>query len=278
MTSPHSTGSTASTPRRQPEHEDLSSTRYFGGHELEHTADSASLYAIQQQPVVSHPYASCGIKLQPQNTFQLKDSSTPAYSVVTESQFQSEVNRDARELHSAAGRREDILAYSVGHDDSSFSEYQLNPDLEVCQLRVQGPPPPPVKVGAPPDLSEVPAPRVEQSDLFTGTSQAYGGEPTNQGGGYFTRRQDLASHRQPVESDQEVDEHQFGDYRVDVLSPSLQQMGLRQLGVLFKARGRHIAELTQQISAQAEDNERHVGILRHEKVHVHAYTVHCNLS
>ena len=69
-----------------------------------------------------------------------------------------------------------------------------------------------------------------------------------------------------------------GSRELDVLSPSLQQMGLRQLGVLFKVRGRHIAELTQQISAQAEDNERHVGILRHEKVHYYCVRSACTCT
>ena len=116
----------------------------------------------------------------------------------------------------------------------------------------------------------------EKSDVFAGTSQAYGA-PTNMHihEGYFTGRSNASNHKPALESLMVAnhDEHQDQDpatnvasRELEVLSPSLQQMGLRQLGVLFKARGRHIAELTQQISAQAEDNERHIGILRHEKV------------
>ena len=41
---------------------------------------------------------------------------------------------------------------------------------------------------------------------------------------------------------------------------------LRHLEVLHKAQGRRIAELTQQMTFQADDAERHVRILRHEKV------------
>ena len=126
----------------------------------------------------------------------------------------------------------------------------------------------------------------EKSDVFAGTSQAYSA-PTNgqhhvhvHEEGYFIRPPNALSREPALESLYTVANHHEGERydrqeqdlpattrEMDVLSPSLQQMGLRQLGVLFKARGRHIAELTQQISAQAEDNERHVGILRHEKVH-----------
>ena len=122
----------------------------------------------------------------------------------------------------------------------------------------------------------------EKSDIFAGTSQAYGGATTEHREHYAQPRSGL-SHEPlpppPVALERIVDdcchgneeEYQLSDARLDVLSPSLQQMGLRQLGILFKARGRHIAELTQQISAQAEDNERHVRILRQEKVHVQMY-------
>ena len=114
----------------------------------------------------------------------------------------------------------------------------------------------------------------EQSDIFAGTSQAYGDYN-------YHMEKNFTQHISPSEEQPvslEANHHHRhhreeywvsdDDGRLDVLSPSLQQMGLRQLGVLFKARGRHIAELTQQISAQAEDNERHVRILRQEKVHV----------
>ena len=125
----------------------------------------------------------------------------------------------------------------------------------------------------------------EKSDVFAGTSQAYGA-PTNiqhahnvHEEGYFIRQPNVLNHEPALESltvasheggyqDQDPIATTAGSRELDVLSPSLQQMGLRQLGVLFKARGRHIAELTQQISAQAEDNERHVGILKHEKVSI----------
>ena len=119
------------------------------------------------------------------------------------------------------------------------------------------------------------APR-EKSDVFAGTSQAYGA-PTNVHihEGYFTGHSNALNREPALESLMVANHDEYQDHdpatnvasrELEVLSPSLQQMGLRQLGVLFKARGRHIAELTQQISAQAEDNERHIGILRHEKV------------
>ena len=116
----------------------------------------------------------------------------------------------------------------------------------------------------------------EKSDVFAGTSQAYS-SLSNVHEGYFNGHPN-ALIREPRLDSLTVanhDEHQDQEdptatagssSELDELSPSLQQMGLRQLGVLFKARGRHIAELTRQISAQAEDNERHIKILRHEKV------------
>ena len=125
----------------------------------------------------------------------------------------------------------------------------------------------------------------EKSDVFAGTSQAYGAPINIQHAhnvheeGHFIRQPNVLNREPALESlmvanhegeyqDQDPIATTAGSRELDVLSPSLQQMGLRQLGVLFKARGRHIAELTQQISAQAEDSERHVGILRHEKVSI----------
>ena len=116
----------------------------------------------------------------------------------------------------------------------------------------------------------------ERSDVFAGTSQAYMYNPSTEHREYFSHQTGPSSYQPALEvvvDNHCEEEYQLRGERLDVLSPSLQQMGLRQLGVLFKARGRHIAELTQQISAQAEDNERHVGILRHEKViHFTAYS------
>ena len=132
-------------------------------------------------------------------------------------------------------------------------------------------------------VSLIPYMPQEKSDVFANTSQAYSA-PTNvqyaHEGGYFIRHPNVLNREPALESltmvnhegeylDQDLPEAATAGLReLDVLSPLLQQMGLRQLGVLFKARGRHIAELTQHISAQAEDNERHVGILRHEKVNI----------
>lgn len=118
---------------------------------------------------------------------------------------------------------------------------------------------------APDGISVQPHPPLERSDVFSGTSQAYGALTNHGGGEYLSQHHNLPSHDLALELSDDH-EYQVGEARMEVLSPSLQQMGLRQLGVLFKARGRHIAELTQQISAQAEDSERHIGILRHEKV------------
>lgn len=131
----------------------------------------------------------------------------------------------------------------------------------------------------------------KKSDIFAGTSQAYGGASTEHRE-HYSQHHTALSHEPPLPPPLALenimddhrhgneDEYQLSDARLDVLSPSLQQMGLRQLGVLFKARGRHIAELTQQISAQAEDNERHVRILRQEKVHkctIHLHFVYLPL-
>ena len=45
-------------------------------------------------------------------------------------------------------------------------------------------------------------------------------------------------------------------------TPSRQE----QLEILYHARGRQINQLTQQLAASAEDTEKHIRILRHEKV------------
>ena len=45
-------------------------------------------------------------------------------------------------------------------------------------------------------------------------------------------------------------------------TPSRQE----QLEILYHARGRQINQLTQQLAASAEDSEKHIRILRHEKV------------
>ena len=179
------------------------------------------------------------------------------------------------------------LAYSGAMTNSStafFIQHQSQPgathymtevgERDLTSYDAQGP-----NEDAPVSLN--PHMPQEKSDVFAGTSQAYSA-PTNMQhaheGGYFIRHPNALNHEPALESltmanhegeylNQDLPEAATaGSRELDVLSPSLQQMGLRQLGVLFKARGRHIAELTQQISAQAEDNERHVGILRHEKV------------
>ena len=163
------------------------------------------------------------------------DSSTAAYGVVTTSpplfiQHQSEpISREVEEAR-----------------EREFTSYAAGPGDELAPLQAVS----------------------EKSDVFAGTSQAYSA-PTD-------HSEYLAQHPNPLNREPAYEslvtnhnEHQVTTASVpeiEMMSSSLQQMGLRQLGVLYKARGRHIAELTQQISAQAEDNERHIRILRHEKV------------
>ena len=45
-----------------------------------------------------------------------------------------------------------------------------------------------------------------------------------------------------------------------------EEYSLQQLDVLYRARGRRVEQLSQQLSSQAEEAERHICILRHEKV------------
>ena len=185
-----------------------------------------------------------------------------------------------------------------------FTQHQPQPEAthhmeelgEEVELTPYDPPDPNSNEDAPvsldPHVVHKHVPR-EKSDVFAGTSQAYSAPSNAQHHihkGYFIRHPNALNREPALESlymvanhegehhDQQEQDLLAATREMDVLSPSLQQMGLRQLGVLFKARGRHIAELTQQISAQAEDNERHVGILRHEKVHFCALLCQLQLS
>jgi hypothetical protein len=173
--------------------------------------------------------------------------------------------------------------FTQHHPQSEATHHMEELGGEEVELTPYNPPDPneDTPVSLDPHAVHVHVPR-EKSDVFAGTSQAYSSAPNNvqhhvHEEAYFLR-QPNALNREPALESLYTVANREGEYpqeqdlpattrELDVLSPSLQQMGLRQLGVLFKARGRHIAELTQQISAQAEDNERHVGILRHEKVH-----------
>ncbi len=55
--------------------------------------------------------------------------------------------------------------------------------------------------------------------------------------------------------------------QVTLLTPHTQATNrLEQLEILYDARGRQINQLTSQLTANADDSERHIRILRHEKV------------
>ncbi len=44
------------------------------------------------------------------------------------------------------------------------------------------------------------------------------------------------------------------------------EYSLQQLEVLYRARGRKIEQLSREMEAQTQEGERHIRILRHEKV------------
>ncbi len=69
--------------------------------------------------------------------------------------------------------------------------------------------------------------------------------------------------------------------QVTLLTPHTHATGrLEQLEILYDARGRQINQLTSQLTANADDSERHIRILRHEKVQCYNFTlwnnaIHC---
>ncbi len=118
--------------------------------------------------------------------------------------------------------------------------------------------------------SRQPARPPEHSDLFHGTSQAYshsthwGKTPHHALHSSPNLAQSGTSNLAPVGAsslglDKERESGSASGYRPEEYS-------LQQLEVLYRARGRKLEQLNRELEAQAEEAERHIRILRHEKV------------